>query len=88
MSATADSRPEGLQVGALGSPAPSAEERAAWRTLAGQESISAPFVDEPWASSWREAFRPQHPLLLGVWEGDRLAGVAAVQRLSERWLCK
>ena len=60
-------------------------DRAGWRELAGHGSISAPFVDEPWASSWIDAFQPREPLLVGAWDEERLVGLAAMQRLSEGW---
>ena len=60
-------------------------DRAGWRELAGHGSISAPFVDEPWASSWIDAFQPREPLLVGAWDEERMVGLAAMQRLSEGW---
>ena len=61
------------------------EERAAWRELASHESISAAFIDEPWASSWIAAFQPKAPHLLGAWDDGKLVGLAALQRLTESW---
>ena len=60
-------------------------DRAGWRQLADHGSISAPFVDEPWVSSWIDAFRPRAPLLVGAWDEDHLVGLAALQRLREGW---
>ena len=68
----------GLRLGLL-------DDRAGWRALAEHGSISAPFVDEAWATSWIDAFQPPEPVLVGAWEGELLVGLAAMQRLSERW---
>lgn len=81
----AQSPRQGLQLGPLTWSALSPEDRAAWRALAGHGSISAPFVDEPWVGSWIDAFQPREPLLLAARDDDRLVGLAAVQRLTERW---
>jgi CelD/BcsL family acetyltransferase involved in cellulose biosynthesis len=70
-----------LRLGRLGA----LRDRAGWRELAGYGSISAPFVDEPWVSSWIDAFQPREPLLVGAWEDERLVGLAGMQRLTERW---
>ena len=61
------------------------DDRAGWRELAAYGSISAPFVDEPWVSSWMDAFQPSEPLLVGARDEERLVGLAAMQRLTERW---
>lgn len=68
----------GLRLGPLSDP-------AGWRELATHGSISAPFVDEAWATSWIDAFKPREPMLAGAWEDDQLVGLAALQRLTERW---
>jgi hypothetical protein len=41
----------GLELGQRSVATLSAEDRAAWRELACNGSISAPFVDEPWVAS-------------------------------------
>jgi CelD/BcsL family acetyltransferase involved in cellulose biosynthesis len=61
------------------------EERAAWHALSAHGSESAPFVDEGWVTAWIQAFKPREPLLLGVWNDHQLAGLAALQRLTESW---
>ena len=88
MSHVATNPSAGLRIGRL-------DDRAGWRELTAYGSISAPFVDEPWVSSWIDAFQPREPLLVGAWGGrgdggdggdeERLVGLAAMQRLTERW---
>jgi len=68
----------GLRTGPL-------TDHTGWRELATHGSISAPFVDEPWATAWIDAFKPRNPLLLGTCEDDQLVGLAALQHLTERW---
>jgi CelD/BcsL family acetyltransferase involved in cellulose biosynthesis len=58
---------------------------ARWRTLATHRRLSGPFVDPPWVLSWTEAFAPNEPLLMGAWDGRRLVGLAALQRVIESW---
>ena len=63
----------------------SAEDREAWHALAEHDALSAPFLEEGWVSAWIDAFRPREALLLGARSGDRLVGLAALQRLTESW---
>lgn len=63
----------------------SEEDRAGWRELAADRSESAPFVDEAWISACIEAFRPPEPLLLPCRQDGKLAGLAALQSLTESW---
>jgi hypothetical protein len=43
-------------------------------------------VDETWVSAWIAAFHPRQPLFVCARDGDdRLAGLGAVQSLSESW---
>jgi len=85
MSQVVTSVSNGLQVGPLTASELSRGARAAWRELASHESLSAAFIDEPWVVSWIEAFQPRDPLLLCVWDDERLVGLAALQRLTEHW---
>lgn len=61
----------------------SRDDHTQWRMLASQRPTSAPLVDAPWMRSWIEAFAPQEPVLLGVWDGRQLVGLAALQRVVE-----
>src|SRR5258708_3816309 len=85
MSEVVTSVSRGLGVGPLSDSALTSGARAAWHELASHESLSAPFIDEPWVVSWIEAFQPRDPLLLGAWDDERLVGLAALQRLTEQW---
>jgi CelD/BcsL family acetyltransferase involved in cellulose biosynthesis len=58
---------------------------AHWRTLATHRRLSGPFVDPHWVLSWTEAFAPNEPMLMGAWDGRRLVGLAALQRVFESW---
>lgn len=60
-------------------------DRARWHLLASQRPTSGPLVDAAWMLSWTTAFDPSHPMLAGVWEGEDLVGLAAMQSLTEVW---
>ena len=60
-------------------------DRARWHLLASQRPSSGPLVDAAWMLSWTTAFGPERPMLAGVWEGDDLVGLAAMQWLPEVW---
>lgn len=60
-------------------------DRAEWRELLAYRPDSAPFVDEEWVAAWSQAFGPREPLLVCDWDRGRLAGLGALQSLSESW---
>src|SRR6266536_3551985 len=60
-------------------------DRARWHLLALQRPTSGPLVDAAWMLSWTTAFDPPRPMLAGVWEGEDLVGLAALQSLTEVW---
>src|SRR5437762_1182706 len=60
-------------------------DRARWHLLALQRPASGPLVDAAWIVSWATAFNPISPVLACAWEGENLAGLAALQSLTEIW---
>jgi CelD/BcsL family acetyltransferase involved in cellulose biosynthesis len=53
--------------------------------LAADSPVSAPLIDVPWLLSWLEAFDPPEAFLLCAHEGGDLVGMAALQRITEKW---
>lgn len=56
-----------------------------WRLLASHGPDSGPFVDPHWMLAWTEAFAPREPVLVCARDGQRLVGLAALQRVVESW---
>jgi CelD/BcsL family acetyltransferase involved in cellulose biosynthesis len=83
-------RPAGGPVQALGTAFVSPRvlfgtESVRVQALASACALSAPVVDAHWMASWLEAFTPPDAFLLCAHERGGLVGLAALQRLSERW---
>ncbi len=88
--ATSAARPPGGPVQALGTAfvSPRAlfgSEGVRVQALASGCPLSEPIVDAHWMASWLEAFTPSDAFLLCAQERGRLVGLAALQKLTERW---
>jgi CelD/BcsL family acetyltransferase involved in cellulose biosynthesis len=63
-------------------------DREDWARLAARRTESAPFVDETWMRAWIGAFAPKDQLSLCLRRGGRVAGLAFMVPIRERWTGK